>query len=140
MVVRPVLVPLALVLALAAGGCSLSGARTSGNKGSFTGTQGDVAATVNAFSSDASSNNASAICSNILSSAALARIARAGACKTIITDQLKTINDFTLTIEDIHVNGDTATAHVQTKQNGKKVIQPITLVHESGGWRIESFE
>jgi hypothetical protein len=138
-VVRPALIPVTLVLALAAGGCSLTGAKTSGNSGSFTGTQGDVATTVNAFSSDASSNNASAICSNVLSSAALARIARAGDCKTIITNQLKTVNDFALTIEDIHVNGNTATAHVQTKQNGKKVIEPITLVHEPGGWRIESF-
>jgi hypothetical protein len=128
-----------LVLALAAGGCSLSGASKTSNSGSFTGKEGDVAVTLNAFSSDASSNNASAICDNVLSSAALARIAHAGACKTIITNQLKTVDDFTLTIEDIHVNGNNATAHVQTKHNGKKVIQPVTLVHEPGGWRIESF-
>jgi hypothetical protein len=128
-----------LVLALAAGGCSLTGASTTSNSGSFTGTEGDVAVTLNTFSSDASSNNAAAICSNVLSSAALARIAHAGVCKTIITNQLKTIDNFTLTIEDIHVHGDTAVAHVQTTRNGKKVIQPVTLVHEPSGWRVESF-
>jgi hypothetical protein len=127
------------VLALSVGGCSLTGKSSTSNSGSFTGTQGDVASTINAFSSDASSNNAAAICSNILSSAALARIAHAGDCKTIITNQLKTINDFTVTIEDIHVNGNTAVAHVQTSHNGKKVIQPVTLVHEPSGWRVESF-
>jgi hypothetical protein len=138
-VVRPALIPVAVVLALAAGGCSLSGASKTSNSGSFTGNQGNVASTLNAFSSDASSNNAAAICSNILSSAALARIAHAGQCKTIITNQLKTINDFVLTIEDIQVHGNTATADVRTVHNGKKVTQPVTLVHEPSGWRVESF-
>jgi hypothetical protein len=135
---RPALIPAALVLALAVGGCSVGGSRTA-SSGSFTGVPGKIAVTLNTFSSDGSSNNATDICANVLARPVLTRLARAGNCKTIITNQLKTIGNFTLTIESIHVNGDHAVAHVQTERNGKKVIQPVYLVREPSGWRIASF-
>jgi len=135
--VRLAVIPAALVLALAAGGCSVGGSSTASN-GGFTGTRGEVAQTLNTFSSDASSNNATDICANVLGKAALARIAKIGTCKTIITNQLKTIDDFTLTVESIDLHGATATAHVQTPRNGTKVTQPITLRRETAGWRIDS--
>jgi hypothetical protein len=138
LVKRPALIPAALVLALALGGCSVGGSRTA-NSGSFTGVPGKIAATLNTFSSDGSSNNATDICANVLAPTALARIARVGNCKTIITNQLKTVNNFTLTIESIHVTGDQAVAQVQAERDGKKVTQPVYLVREPAGWRISSF-
>jgi hypothetical protein len=130
--------PVAVVLALAAGGCSVGGSSTA-SSGSFTGVRGNVAVTLNTFSSDSNSNNASDICKNVLDTAALARLRRAGNCDTIITNQLKTINDFTLSIQNIVVNGKTAIATVQTVDDGKKVIGSVKLVDEPGGWRIDSF-
>jgi hypothetical protein len=135
---RPALIPAALVLALAVGGCSLGGSSSASN-GGFTGVKGNIAVTLNNFSSDGSSNNATDICQNVLATAALARIARAGNCKTIITNQLKTVDDFTLAIENIVVTGASAVANVQTKHDGKKVIASVTLRHEKAGWRVESF-
>ena len=137
-VVRPALIPAALVLAVAVGGCSVGGTR-SANTGSFTGVKGNVAATINKFSTDSSSNNATDICTNVLAQAALTRIRRTGNCKTIITNQLKTVGDFTLTIKSIHVNGANALAQVQSTRAGKKVTTPMQLVREAGGWRIAYF-
>ncbi len=94
--------------------------------------------TLNTFSSDASSNNAADICKNVLDANALARIKKAGYCTAIITSQLKTINDFTLSIESIVVNGNSAIASVQSVHDGKKVVQGIKLERESAGWRIDS--
>ena len=120
------------------GGCSVGGSSTASN-GGFTGVKGDIAVVLNTFSSDGSSNNATDICQNVLAQAALARIAAAGNCKTIITNQLKTVDDFTLTIEKIVVTGATAVASVQSKHNGNKVLGSITLRREKAGWRVESF-
>jgi hypothetical protein len=136
-VVRLALIPAALLVAAGIAGCSLSGSSTA-SSGSFTGAAGDVAVTLNALSSDASSNNAADICSSVLDTAALARLAKVGDCKTIVTNQIKTINDFTLTIESIHVHGKTATASVQTVRGGTKVLGTINLTDEAAGWRVDS--
>jgi hypothetical protein len=125
------------VFGLSAASCV--GGNSSASNGGFTGVKGNVAVALSTFSSDASSNNATDICQNVLAKAALARIARAGDCKTIITNQLKTVDDFTLTIENIIVTGAKAVASVQTKHNGTKVIRSVTLQHEKAGWRVESF-
>src|SRR5579871_1814513 len=115
-VVRPALIPVALVLAIGVAGCSVGGASTASSSG-FTGVRAKIAQTLNTFASDASGNNAADICQNVLDRQALARIAKAGDCKTIITNQLKTIDDFTMTIENIVVTGKTAIASVQTKHD-----------------------
>lgn len=135
--VRLALIPAALLVTAAVGGCSVGGS-SSASSGSFTGVSGQVAVTLNTFSSDASSNNAADICTNVLDRAALARLAKAGNCKTIVTNQLKTINDFTLTIETIQVHGNRATASVQTVDDGHKVLGTLNLVHQPAGWRIDS--
>jgi len=102
--------------------------------------QGQVAVVINTFSSDANSNNAADICKNVLDANALARINHAGDCTTIITNQLKTINDFTLSTENIVIGktGKTAIASVQSVHDGKKVVQGLKLERESAGWRIDS--
>jgi copper chaperone CopZ len=59
-----------------------------------------------------------------------------GSCQTIIKNQIKTIDDNTITIEKISLAGTTATATVQSTVNGKKVDSSMTLAKQSGGWRI----
>ena len=74
----------------------------------------------------------------MLSQAVVKRLRRVGNCAAIIKEQLKTINDFTLTIKNIKVQGARATARVQTKNNGHKIVQTVILRHESAGWRLDS--
>ena len=137
---RVSLILAALSISLAVGGCSLTGSSTA-NSGGYTGTAGDVASTLNALSSDAASSDDTAICSNVLSSrlvGVLDKLGVKGGCDTIISNQLKTLADTTLTIKSIKVSGKTAHASVQTVDNGKKTISTVLLVDDSAGWRIDS--
>ena len=90
------------------------------------------------LSSDASSNNGSDLCKNVLAPAVRSKLNSIGSCATIIENQLKTIDDFTLTVETISLNGKTATARVQSSLNGTKVISSVSLQKASVGWRITS--
>lgn len=119
------------------GGCSLAGGSTTGSSGGFTGTKALVASTLNLLASDASStSNGTDICTHVLSAQLQSRLNKIGKCSTIIDNQLKTIDDTTLTIKSISVSGSNATASVQTVSYGKKVISTVTLHNETAGWRI----
>jgi len=63
---------------------------------------------------------------------------KSGTCATKLDNQIKTVDDYTLTIKSIKLAGSVATARVQTKQNGNKVVQTVTLARENAGWRITS--
>jgi hypothetical protein len=122
-------------LAVALGGCSLT-PTSSSTAGSYTGPSARIATALNLFASDASSENGKDICANVLASSVRARLNKIGSCATIIQDQLKTTDDSTLTIEAIKVKGSNASAQVQTIHDRNKVISTVTLVKQSGGWRI----
>ena len=126
-----------LCVALAVSGCSVGGSTTASNSG-FTGVKAAVATTLNTFANDASSNNGKDMCASVFDQALLAKISKAGNCQTIITNQLKTIDDFTLKIESIAINGTTAAARVQTVRNRVKVLSTVTLHHDPAGWRLDS--
>jgi hypothetical protein len=124
-------------LAVALGGCSLT-PTSSKNTSGFTGAKALIAAKVNLLASDASSNNGTDLCKNVLAPAVRSDLNSIGNCATIIENQLKTIDDFTVTVKTISVNGDNATARVQSSLNGTKVISPVSLRKASKGWRITS--
>ncbi|HXR14093.1 MAG TPA: nuclear transport factor 2 family protein [Solirubrobacteraceae bacterium] len=124
-------------LALALGGCSLT-PTSSSSAGGFAGAAANVATELNLLASDASSANGSDICKNVLAASVRSKLNQLGTCATIIDNQLKTSDDFTMTVEAIKVTGSTATAQVKTVRNGKKIISTVSLVKQSGGWRITS--
>jgi hypothetical protein len=124
-------------LSLLLGGCSLGAKSSTGSSAGFTGTKALVASTLNLLASDASStSNGPDICSHVLSTQLQSRLNKIGKCSTIIDNQLKTIDDTTLTVKSITLNGSNATARVQTVNLGKKVISTVTLHEETAGWRI----
>lgn len=131
-------------VAVALGGCSLTPSASS-NSGGFTGTSADVATTLNLLASDGNSANGADICAKVLSTALVKSLNRVAAaankgdtCATVIDNQLKTVDDFSLTIKTIVIKGSTATARVQTTYLGKKVVSGVGLIDESAGWRIAS--
>jgi hypothetical protein len=124
-------------LAVTLGGCSLS-PTSSSNTAGYTGTKALVASTLNLLASDANSSNGLDICEHVLASALRSTLNKSGSCQTSIDNQLKTIDDFTLTVESIKLAGSSASARVQTEYNGSKVISTVTLAHEKAGWRINS--
>ena len=124
-------------LAVALGGCSLT-PTSSSSAGSFTGTKANIATALNLLASDGSSANGADICKNVLEFSVRNKQNKIGTCATIIDNQLKTSDDFTLTVEAIKVTGSTATAQVKVVRNDKKVIQTVSLVKQGGGWRVSS--
>jgi len=81
----------------------------------------------------------------VLSTALVDKLNKAGGCKTDITNQLQTINDFTLTIgpvtKGVSSRSRTATARIETIFNGKDQINTLQLVNQRhGGWRINSLQ
>ena len=74
----------------------------------------------------------------MLASAVRSKLNKIGNCTTIINNQLKTSDDYTLTVEAIKVTGSNASAQVKVEQNGKKVISTVSLIKQSGGWRVSS--
>jgi hypothetical protein len=126
-----------VALTVALGGCSLT-PTSSSSAGGFTGTKALVASALNLLASDASSTNGADICKSVLAPSVRSQLNKVGNCTTIIDDQLKTTDDSTLTIEKINVSGTTATASVQTVHDRKKVLSTVTLVRQSGSWRVAS--
>ena len=74
----------------------------------------------------------------MLDSQLRATLNKLGDCAKLIDNQLKTVDDFTLTVKKVNVKGSTATASVQTVRYRVKVIQTVTLKLESGAWRLAS--
>jgi hypothetical protein len=124
-------------LAVALGGCSLTPTSSSGAAG-FTGTKANIATALNLLASDASSANGADICKSVLDASVRNKLNQIGTCATIIDNQLKTADDSTLTVEAIKVTGSSASAQVETEQNGKKVISTVTLLQQNGSWRLAS--
>jgi copper chaperone CopZ len=124
-------------VAAALSGCSLS-PTSSTNSSGFTGQKALIASTLNLLASDASSGNGADICQHVFASALEGALNRSGSCATKVNNQLKTIDDFTLTVESINVSGSSATARVQTVNDRTKVIQTVTLARQKSSWRIES--
>jgi hypothetical protein len=124
-------------LAVALSGCSLTPSSTASSSG-FTGQAARVATALNTLASDASSGNGADICKTVLDSTLRATLNKLGSCATVIDHQLKTVDDFTLTVKKVKVTGSTATASVQTVRYRVKVTQTVSLKLESGAWRLVS--
>jgi len=137
-------------VAVALGGCSLTPSNSASSTG-FSGQKALIASTLNLLASDASGSNGADICKNVLIGSLQSTLNKTGGCSTVIDNQLKTIDDFTLTVESITLAGSTgagkstvppvgstASARVKTEVNGKKVISTVSLTHTKAGWRIAS--
>jgi hypothetical protein len=124
-------------VAAALSGCSLSPTSSTNNSG-FTGQKALIASALNLLASDSSSGDGADICQHVFSHSLQQALNKSGTCATKVDNQLKTIDDFTLTVKSISVSGSSATAKVQTVDDRTKVIETVTLGREKGSWRIES--
>ncbi len=56
----------------------------------------------------------------------------------MVKNQLKDASDFNLDVKKITVNGNDATATVQSQFNGDDTLRTLTLVKDANAWRIAS--
>jgi hypothetical protein len=124
------------LLALGLGACG--GAVSTG---SFKGEAHAVAQRISDLQSDVTAANEQKICDEDFSRAARGRLSTTGStCKQALKHQLGSIDGYELTVEKVAVNGDTATAGVQSMWAGKPRLATLTLVKEGGGWRVSGVE
>lgn len=126
----------AVLLVLVVGGVAAAGC--GGRKGPSDRQQ--VASTVQAFGRASAGRNYAALCRDILSTALVTRIQRAGVtCQDALAAGLQDVRDPRLTVGRIALHGDAATAEVRTTASGQAPsTDTLRLVREHGRWRIAS--
>jgi hypothetical protein len=103
---------------------------------SFKGEQQKVAQAVANLQSHATALEAKKICGEDLAAANVARLNASGGCKKALESQVKQIDNFETTVESVQINGEQAIAKVKGTNAGKKAVETLTLVKESGKWKV----
>lgn len=125
----------ALLTAVAVTAC---GATTTSSK-SFSGPKKGVAEAITSFQSDASSLDAGKICKELLAASVVKRLTANGTkCEKSMKSSLEDVDTYTITVESIEVTGSSATAKVKSTVYGKEKLGTMTLVKESGGWKVSN--
>ena len=129
---RRSLLALPLVLAVLAAGCA-GGASSSSD---FQGEEKKVADQVEKLETAGKSGNAKEICTDVLAKSVSDQIAQAGSsCEEELDKAIKDADDFSLDVEDVTINGNTATAKVKGKEGGKDEVRTFEFEREGSDWR-----
>jgi hypothetical protein len=135
---RPALAVAALAAALAAG-CSPTTSTSSNSTSKFRGDQRQAAQTIEDLESAANDGNETKICRDLLSRSLAGRMARNGAaCAQTVEAAVKDADSVGMTVEQVRINGDRATARVTLERGDKDRVANIQLVREGGRWKISA--
>jgi hypothetical protein len=123
--------PLALVLS--ACGSTVSTAN-------FKGQQLEVAQTISNLQADATAGEQKKICANDLAAAVVSRLGGTKGCEEAIKKQLAEIDSLEVSVQSIKLatGGASATAAVRSVYEGKTRPSSVSLVKESGKWKISA--
>jgi hypothetical protein len=130
--------PLALCLvALALTGCGSAAPRDSA--GEFSGEKRAVAAAVEAVEKAARENDTKRLCTQLLTDQLVAAVKRAGTdCVTAVRDSFKDASSKELTVDDVSIRGDTATAKVTSGTGSDEKTDTLQLLKTGADWRISA--
>jgi hypothetical protein len=132
--------PLALTAALAAtvlaaAGCTASGSTSSA--GNFEGAEKDVAKVVDDLETAGERQDADRICSEILARDLVSRLDAEGtSCGQEITNATKEADEFAVTVRDVTVTGNAATASVREGTGDNGPTKTLRFVREDGRWKL----
>ena len=127
----------ALLIASLASAAALAGCGESVTTNNFQGEQHEVASRVSSFQKHVTEASQKKICTEDLAAPLIARIRASGkGCQEALKEQLKNVEDVSLSIKTVTVHGKNATATVKSVRNGKTVPSTLTLVKEGKGWKI----
>jgi ketosteroid isomerase-like protein len=140
--IRPVAV-VPIVLASSLLGVGACGQSNKADTGKFTGTEKDVAQAVYDFRDAVAKRDEAKVCDTFFTPALRDEVTREGkaagrgsTCAKAIEDSIADIDATDLKVEDVTVNGSTATATVKTDlSRGDDPSDTLTLANERG-WRI----
>ena len=83
--------------------------------------------------------DAKEICDEVLARSLREDMAAQGStCQTEIDKAIKDSDDFDLAVEDVAINGTTATARVRARQRDGEAVRTFEFVREGSDWRASS--
>jgi copper chaperone CopZ len=131
---RPLTVICVPLCAVALAACGTSTVSTS----SFKGAKQAVAQTIANLQSDATAAEEKKICTDDLAAAVVAKLGGVKSCEAAIKTQIAEVDSLEASVQSVTVapSETTATAQVNSIHQGKHAIRTLTLVKESGKWKI----
>jgi Domain of unknown function (DUF4878) len=107
---------------------------------SFKGESHKIAETVSNLQNDATALSEQKVCGNDLAATLTTRLGGSSGCQANLKKQLREIDALSMTIKSITVNGEKATARVQSTYSGKNRIATLLLVKEGSHWKVSGVQ
>jgi bifunctional ADP-heptose synthase (sugar kinase/adenylyltransferase) len=125
------------LLALMLSACGSAAPRNSAED--FSGAERAVATAVEGIEEAASEDDAGRLCTRLLSEKLLATLKEQGtSCTTAVSDAFKDASSKALTVEDVTISGDTATAKVTSGAGSSEKTDTLELEKAGQAWKISS--
>lgn len=124
------------VLTLVLAAC---GAAPSDSTEEFGGAERAVAAAVESLESAARDDDADAVCRRLLSEDLLKALKEQGTtCSTAVGEAFEDADSFDLTVDDVTISGEKATAKVTSGSGSREKQDTLELEKSGSAWRIAS--
>ena len=124
------------LLALVTSGC---GAAAKDSAKSFKGEEAAVAKVVEDLESAARKDKPDSVCAKLVDAKLLATLKTQGTvCKTAIKEAFKDADSFDLSVDDVTINGASATAKVTGGTGSDKKHYTLDLARTGATWKISS--
>lgn len=128
-----------LVLALLLSACGSAAPRDSSEQ--FSGADKAVAAAVEGVEEAAREDDAGRMCTKLLSEKLLATLKEQGTkCTTAVREAFRDASSKDLTVEDVTISGDTATAKVISGSGSNEKTDTLQLEKAGARWKISSLQ
>jgi len=126
----------ACFLAVVIAGC---GAAPSDSAKEFKGEKQKVAAVVEALEKAARDDKPDTVCAKLFTADRLAALKEQGTnCKTGVKNAFKDADSFAMTVEDVTITGDAATAKVTSGTGSKKKTDTLQLKRDGAAWKLDA--
>jgi hypothetical protein len=136
---RPALLAAAVAAAALAAGCAPSTRSSSNSTSKFRGDQRQAAQTIEDLEAAANDGNEAKICRELLSRSLAGRLASHGAsCVAATKEAVWDADSLGMTVDQVRIEGDRATARVTLDRGDKDRVANIQLVREGGRWKISA--
>ena len=122
--------------ALAVTGCGGGAPRDSATE--FKGEERKVAEPVEQLEDAARAGETDTVCTKLLSDRLLAQLKEQGTnCKTAVKEAFKDADSLDLTVDDVTINGDKATAKVISGKGDDEKTDTLELARDGTNWKID---
>jgi hypothetical protein len=129
----------AALATVALAGCAPSSSSSSNSTSKFNGEARQAAQTVEDLQAAANDDDPTKICTQLLAPSLAGRLGQSGrTCEQAAKAAVKDADSVDMTVEQVTVNGDTATARVKLETGKKDRTASFQLQKDGGRWKIQS--